>query len=110
MNKVYCNKETDMVEQILKVKTYDELADDYFNTCYAIIDEDEKVNAYNLRYNKKAKDFEVVEGIRARDEVTVEKNPTKEDFDSLKQENEDLKARLERIENVLNQVMTLDNI
>lgn len=101
MNKIFVNKETDMVEQILKVETLDELTDDYFNNCYAVIDEGEKVDAYNLKYNKITGQFEIVEGIPAKDEVIVERTLNLEDFNNLKKENEDLKARLEKVENVL---------
>lgn len=102
MNKVYCNKETDMVEQILKVKTIDELPDDYFSTCYAVIDEEEKINAYNLRYNKETNEFEIVEGLKAKDEAIVEETLSKEDYNNLKKENEELKTRIEKLEELLN--------
>lgn len=109
MNKVFCNKETDMVEQILGVKTIDELPDDYFPNCYAIMDEDEKVDAYNLKYNKETKEFETVEGIPAKDEVVVEKKVPNTDIEQLKKENEELKkeneefkTRLEKLEELLN--------
>ncbi len=55
MNKVFINKDTDMVEQIFEVKTIDELPDDYFSNCYSVIDEEGKINAYNLKYNKATK-------------------------------------------------------
>lgn len=102
MNKVFINKETNMVEQILKVETYDELPDDYFPNCYAIEDMEEMVSAYNLRYNKETKKFEVVEGIKAKDEVIVIKQPTAEELNAIKEENEELKARLKKIEELLN--------
>ena len=101
MNKIFVNKDTDMVEQILKVETHDELPDDYFPNCYAIIDEGEEVDTYNLKYNKDLEKFEVVEGIPAKDEVTVEKAPTTEDFNNLKQENEELKSRLDNLETLI---------
>lgn len=102
MNKVYCNKETDMVEQILKVDSYDELPDNYFNNCYAVIDEQEIINGYNVKYNKDTKEFEVVAGLKPKDEVIVEETPSKEDYDNLKQENESLKSRIEKLEELLN--------
>ena len=102
MNKIFVNKDTDMVEQILPIQTEDELPDDYFPNCYAIIDEGEEVDAYNLKYNKDLEKFEVVEGIKAKDEVIVIKQPTAEDFNNLKEENEELKARLEKLEELLN--------
>ena len=52
MQKVFINKETNMVEQILKVETYEELSNDYFLNCYPVEDALDEVNGYNLRYNK----------------------------------------------------------
>ena len=52
-------------------------------------------------YNKDLEKFEVVEGIPAKDEVTVEKAPTTEDFNNLKQENEELKSRLDNLETLI---------
>ena len=102
MNKVFINKETNMVEQILPIKNEDELSDDYFPNCYPVIDREGKINAYNLRYNKDTKEFEIVEGVPAMAEVKVIKQPTVEDFKEIKEENEELKARLKKIEELLN--------
>ena len=102
MNKVYINNETNMVEQILKVETYDELPDDYFPNCYPVIDREGKINAYNLRYNKDTKEFEIVEGVPAIAKVKVIKQPTVEEIRQIKEENEELKARLEKLEELLN--------
>lgn len=109
MNKVFINKDTDMVEQILEVKTIDELPDDYFPNCYSIIDEEGKINAYNLRYNKESKIFEVIKGMPPKYEVTVIKQPTLEDIQALHKENVrlnqeklNLEERIKNIEEVLN--------
>ncbi len=109
MNKVFINKDTDIVEQILEVKTIDELPDDYFPNCYSVIDEEGKISAYNLRYNKESKIFEIVEGIPPKDEVIVIKQPTLEDIQALRKENIrlsqeklDLEKRIKNIEEVLN--------
>lgn len=109
MNKVFINKDTDIVEQILEVKTIDELSDDYFSSCYSVIDEEGKINAYNLRYNKESKIFEIVEGIPPKDEVIVIRQPTLEDIQALRKENVrlnqeklDLEERIKNIEEVLN--------
>lgn len=104
MQKVFINKKTDMVEQILSVKTKDELPDDYFSTCYVVLDEEDKVNAYNLKYNKEINDFEVVEGMPAKDEVKIIKQPSTEDYNNLKKENEELKSRLDKVEGIINQI------
>ena len=105
MNKVFINKDTDIVEQILEVKTIDELPDDYFSSCYSVIDEEDKINAYNLKYNKETKEFEVVEGLPPRDEVEIIKQPSAEDYNNLKQENEDLKDRVEKLEGLIDKVV-----
>lgn len=110
MQKIFINKETDMVEQILPVMTADELPDDYFSNCYAVMDYEDKINAYNLKYNKETEVFELVEGLPAKDEVIVEKNPSLEDFNNLKQENEELKNRLDNLENFIKKSMNLSEV
>ena len=102
MNKVFINISTDMVEQILEVREGEIIPDDYFPNCYAIEDIKGKINAYNLRYNKETKEFEIVEGIQAKEEIIIIKQPTTEDIEKLQNENEDLKARLEKLEELLN--------
>lgn len=108
MQKVFINKDTNMVEQILKEEG-EEIKEDYFSSCYMVEDLEEKIKDYNLRYNKATQEFEVVEGIPARDEVIVIKQPTAEEIQDIKKENEDLKSRLEKIENMLSQI-NLNNI
>lgn len=90
-----------MVEQILKVETYDELQDNYFSNCYVFNDENDIISSYNLKYNKETRKFEVIEGILAKDEVIVERNFNLEDFNNLKKENEDLKNRLDNLETLI---------
>ena len=102
MQKIFINKETNMVEQILKEMEGEVIPADYFSNCYVIEDQEEKINAYNLKYNKETKMFEVVEGIPAREEVIVIKQPTAEEIQEIKKENEDLKARMEKLEELLN--------
>ena len=101
MQKIFINKETNIVEQILSVESEEELSDDYFSNCYAVLDKEDKINGYNLRYNKYAEDFEVVDGLKAFDEVEVIKNPTIEDYKALKEENNELKNRLNNLENLI---------
>lgn len=105
MQKIFINKETDMVEQILNIETEDELPDYYFENCYAVIDKEDKINAYNLKYNKEINEFEIVEGIPAFAEVEVIKKISTEDYNNLKQENEDLKSRVEKLEELINEVV-----
>lgn len=102
MNKVFINKDSNMVEQILEIREGEIIPDDYFPNCYAVEDMEGKINAYNLRYNNETKEFEVVEGLPAKEEGIVIKQPAVEDFQELKNENEDLKARLDKLEQLLN--------
>lgn len=101
MQKVFINKSTNMVEQILKEEG-EIIGEDYFPNCYMIEDIEENINGYNLRYNKEEKKFEVVEGMLAREEVIVIKQPTAEDIKKLQNENDALKSRLEKLEELLN--------
>lgn len=87
-----------MVEQILEIKDGEIIPDNYFPNCYAIEDLEGKVDAYNLRYNKDVDKFEVVEGLKAKEDVTI----IPSEVEGLKQENEDLKTRIEKLEELLN--------
>lgn len=98
MKKIFVNKKTDMVEQILEIKDGEIIPDNYFPNCYAIEDLEGKVDAYNLRYNKDVDKFEVVEGLKAKEDVTI----IPSEVEGLKQENEDLKTRIEKLEELLN--------
>lgn len=104
MQKIYINKETNIVEQILKEENGEEFGEDYFPACYMVEDLEEKIKGYNLRYNKEEGIFEVVEGVLAFAEVEVIKKPTTEDYNALKKENEELKSRLDNIENMIKQI------
>lgn len=103
MQKVFINKNTNMVEQILKEEK-EEIREDYFPNCYMIEDLEENIKGYNLRYNKEEGIFEVVEGLPAMDEVIVIKQPTAEDYNALKEENKELKDRLDNIENIIKEI------
>lgn len=98
MNKVYCNKETNMVEQILKVETYDELPDDYFSNCYAVIDEEEIINGYNVKYNKETNEFEIVSGLKPKTETVIEESEEKNKIKQLTEE-------LELTQTALNEIL-----
>lgn len=104
MQKVFINKETNMVEQILKEEEGEEIREDYFHSCYMIEDQEENIKGYNLRYNKEDGIFEEVEGVPAFAEVDIIKKPSTEDYNDLKKENEELKGRLDTIENMLKQM------
>lgn len=95
MQKIFINKETNMVEQILEVNSEDELPDDYFKGCYSFLDYNDKINAYNLKYNKETKEFEVIEGIKPFDIPVIEEKS------NLEKENEELRSRLEKLEEIL---------
>ena len=101
MNKIYCNRETDMVEQIINIDIDTRWDENWFPSCYVIDDIDNKISTYNMKYNNETEEFELVEGIPAKDEVIVIKQPTAEEIQEIKKENEDLKARLEKVENIL---------
>ena len=102
MNKVFCNKETDLVEQIINIDIDTRFDENWFPSCYVVDDPNNQVNAYNLKYNKELQKFEIVEGLDAKAEVIVIKQPTAEEMKEIKKENEDLKARLDKLEELLN--------
>lgn len=102
MNKVFINKQTNMVEQILEIREGEVIQDDYFTNCYVIEDIEGEINAYNLRYNKETKEFETVEGIPPKDEVIVEKAPSNED---LKKENERLENKISAMQSALDEII-----
>lgn len=104
MQKVFINKTTNMVEQILKEEEGEEIREDYFPSCYMVDDPEEKINAYNLKYNKETEEFTEVDGLSAFAEVEIIKQPTQEDYNALKKENEELKERLDNIENLIKQM------
>lgn len=104
MQKIFINKETNLVEQILKEEIGEVIREDYFPSCYMVEDLEENIKGYNLRYNKEEGIFEVVEGLPVFAEVNIIKQPTPEDYSALKKENEELKDRLDNIENMLKQI------
>lgn len=102
MNKVFCNKDTNMVEQILKVETKEEYPDDYFENCYVVTDEKEEVVTYNLKYNIEKEEFELVENVPEFIPGVIETPKSEIELEDLKKENEELKARLDKLEELLN--------
>lgn len=101
MNKVFINKETNMVEQILGIRQGEIIPDNYFSNCYAVEDKKGKVNAYNLRYNKETGEFKEVEGVPAKDEVKVIEKNENEEIERIKSENKELRAEIEEIKKIL---------
>ncbi|MDU7085926.1 MAG: hypothetical protein E6344_19755 [Clostridium sp.] len=102
MNKVYCNKETDFVEQIINIDVDTRWEENWFPNCYVVDDPDNEINTYNLRYNKETKEFEIVEGIPPKDEVIVEEAISNED---LKKENEILQNKITAMQAALDEII-----
>lgn len=101
MQKIFINKITHMVEQILKEEEGEIIGKDYFPNCYMIEDIEENINAYNLRHNEEEGTFEVIEGMPPKAEVEIIEKVNTEDIENIKRENEDLKTRLEKLEKLL---------
>ena len=100
MNKVYCNKETDIVEQIINIDVDTRWDENWFPNCYVVDDPENKVQTYNLKYNKEIVDFEIVEGKAEKDVAEVIPSAN-EKIEALEKENTDLKARLEKLESAI---------
>ncbi|MDZ5033975.1 hypothetical protein GNF81_14605, partial [Clostridium perfringens] len=47
MNKVFCNKETNMVEQIINIDIDTRFEENWFSNCYVVDDINNEINAYN---------------------------------------------------------------
>lgn len=62
MQKIYINKETNIVEQIFTIKDPGELPDEYYDWCYSVIDETDTVKSYGWKYNKDTETFEPIVG------------------------------------------------
>lgn len=113
MNKVFCNRETNMVEQIICIDIDKRFDESWYPHCYIIDDEDNEVQGYNLKYNIETEQFDIVEGIEARPETEFEKSVVEElqeqinllqvmtiptnEMDALRQENKELKDELDII-------------
>lgn len=100
MNKVYCNKETDMVEQIINIDVDTRWDENWFSNCYIVDDHENKISTYNLKYNKEKEIFEIVEGLNPKDAVEVTPSAN-EKIEALEKENADLKDRLDKLESVI---------
>ena len=91
------NKETNMVEQILKEMEGEIIPEDYFSNCYMVEDVEEKIKAYNLRYNKETQEFEIAEDFIEL-ETVIEKSE-----DQIKIEN--LQSQLEMTQMALDELL-----
>lgn len=90
-----------MVEQILEVKEGEIISDDYFPNCYAIEDIKGEISTYNLRYNKESKKFEVVDGIKPKEDVKI----IPSEFEELKKENERLENKITAMQAALDEII-----
>ncbi len=105
MQKIYLNKETHVVEQIIK-EDYDHF-DSYNNdtfgeSFYMVIDADNIINGYNVRYNKELLQFEILPEVKSYEvksytESYVEPNETQIQIEELKKENKQLNEKLDKI-------------
>lgn len=105
MQKIYLNKETHVVEQIIK-EDYDHF-DSYNNdtfgeSFYMVIDADNIINGYNVRYNKELLQFEILPEVKSYEvksytESYVEPNETQIQINKLKEENKLLNKKLDRV-------------
>ena len=71
MNKVYVNKETNLVEQIINIDVDTRWSGDWFPWCYIVDDEDNSLKHHGYRYNLETEEFEEIEGYE-EPEVTIE--------------------------------------
>lgn len=105
MQKIYLNKETHVVEQIIK-EDYDHF-DSYNNdtfgeSFYMVIDADNIINGYNVRYNKELLQFEILPEVKSYEvksytESYVEPNETQIQIEELKKENKLLNEKFDKI-------------
>lgn len=100
MQKIYLNKETNVVEQIIKENYdhFDSYNDDTFGeSFYMVVDADNIINGYNVRYNKELLQFEILPEVKSHTESYVEPNETQIQINELKEENKLLNEKLDKI-------------
>lgn len=100
MQKIYLNKETNVVEQIIKedYDHFDSYNDDTFGeSFYMVVDADNIINGYNVRYNKELLQFEILTEVKSHTESYVEPNETQIQINELKEENKLLNEKLDKI-------------
>lgn len=71
MNKVYVNKETNLVEQIINIDVDTRWGEDWFPWCYIVDDADNSLKHHGYRYNLETEEFEEIEGYK-EPEVVVD--------------------------------------
>ncbi|MGV2685129.1 hypothetical protein GNF82_12090 [Clostridium perfringens] len=94
MQKVFINKGTNVVEQILPITNIEEYPDNYFEWCYSILDEEDKVKSYDLRYNLDSKCFEKIENYEEFETVVLPSNFERLSEQLVKKEEEILQLKL----------------
>lgn len=102
--KIYCSKDTDMVEQIFDYESFKDCWDQYdkntFQFHYLVEVELEIEIDYSYKYNKEQDVFEKVEEF-VQGETTIEKDPQQIEIDRLKVE-------LEITQNALNDMIMMN--
>lgn len=106
MNKIFCNKVTNMVEQIINIDTDTRWDENWFPNCYVIDDPLNEISTYNLRYNKEKEIFEVVEGMKEKEEAEV----IPSEIEKMKTENELLRKEIDEIKNMINQTLINEEV
>lgn len=71
MNKVFCNKETNLVEQIINIDIDETFEESWFPWCYVVDDPDNSLKHHGYIYNIDTKKFEEIEGYE-EPEVIIE--------------------------------------
>ena len=100
MQKIYLNKETHVVEQIIK-EDYDHFenyTDETFgDNFYMVLDENNEINDYDFIYNINTNNFDRVLEAKAYTESYVEPNDVEIQINELKEENKMLNEKLDKI-------------
>lgn len=104
MNKIYVDKQTNMVSQIINIEVDKEWSESWYPNCYIVDDENNEITSYGYRYNLEKKEFEVVEDY---EEQVIEVEPS--EIEELKKANEELKAEITIIQGALDSIIRKSN-
>lgn len=89
MNKVYVNKETNLVEQIINIDVNTRWSKDWFPWCYIVDDENNSLKHHGYKYNLETEQFEEIEGYE--EPVTIiEKSQNEKVEDMLAQRDNEI--------------------
>ncbi|MPM61941.1 hypothetical protein SDC9_108805 [bioreactor metagenome] len=107
MQKVYVNKATNMVDQILPIDENTNYPDDYYSWCYAVLDPNNQITTYDQRYNLDTKEFEKVDDYIEPENIII---PSKEEeilntIEKLKVKNTELVNELNTTQQALNEMI-----